>query len=559
VPLPVQEQLSRGDYSAILSPMSKRRLWNRLRLDTDHGEEEARALLQKRIALVIGTVALLWLAVSVTSYVNAALFMPASLTAPGSTRAGLGHNGGMLALFVCWLFCRGGARSIRTLAWLDAGTTIGTAVVMAVIVNAVDVRFRPDLSMSMGMLGTLVMRAAVVPSNGTRTFAIGAVSTLILLAGILNLHWSIPASPDAFPAVVLATQSGTWLVFGVLVSVITSRVIYGLTAQVKEAARLGQYTLERKIGQGAMGVVYLARHALLRRPTAIKLLAGTAPGERALERFEREVQTTAALRHPHTVAIYDYGRTPEGVFYYAMEYLDGIDLEQLLRDDGPMPEGRVVNILLQVTGALEEAHGAGLIHRDIKPSNIMLCEYGRQVDFAKVLDFGLVRDASAPEAGHSTSQVLTGTPLYMSPEAINASATIDPRSDIYALGALAYALLTGAPPFTGNTAVEVCAHHLHSKVVPPSQRLPHALTPALESLVLDCLHKLREERPASVAVVAERLAACPVPAWTEEYARTWWSQRGATLRAARCSGAAGSSDRVGATVAVDLAERAQGA
>jgi serine/threonine-protein kinase len=531
----------------------RRSFWSRLGFGSVPGDvEEGRAFLQRRIAFFIGALSLLWIFLGLTSTVSALLYMPEAVSGPGSSRAGGLHLLGTVALILVWAVVRRGRWSLAALNWFDAGVVIGQTVLVALVMDAVDIRFRPDMSITMGFSCTIIGRAAVVPSNGARTGLLGVVAALMIFAATIYTHLHL--APGSFmPPVVAATQIGMWLSFAVLLSTAISRIIYGLSLKVQEAARLGQYTLERKIGEGAMGVVYLARHALLRRPTAIKLLSPGRGGQTDLERFEREVQTTSALRHPNTVAIYDYGRTPEGIFYYAMEYLDGVDLEQLVAREGTLPEGRVVHILTQICGALEEAHAAGLIHRDIKPSNVLLCDHGHQPDFAKVLDFGLVKDASA-EAGSSLSgvQTLTGTPLYMSPEAITTPSKLDGRSDLYALGAVAYTLLTGGPPFAGRTAVEVCGHHLHTPVEPPSQRRGRPVTPALEALVLACLAKDRAARPAGAAEVATRLAACPVPPWTVADARAWWDGPGAALRAARSAQPrAGLSD----TVIIDLAAR----
>jgi serine/threonine-protein kinase len=535
----------------------KSRFWSSLGLGRIPGDpEESRALLQRRIAAFVGSLLLLWLLVTATSYVSAAVYMPELIRARGTVWVAVVHNAGTLGLFVVWLVLRTGKRSLTTLAWLDAGTTIAQACVMASVMNSVDLRFRPDLSMTMALATMLTGRAAVVPSSGPRTLAIGALSAGVVFAGAVLTHFGLPPERRFMPPPVPVAQVGMWLVFVVFLSTTVSRVIYGLVRQVREAARLGQYTLERKIGQGAMGAVYLARHALLRRPTAIKLIAAGQQSARANERFEREVQATSGLRHPNTVAIYDYGHTPDGVFYYAMEYLDGVDLERLLAHEGPLPEGRVARILTQVASALDEAHTAGLIHRDIKPSNLIICDYGHQPDFTKVLDFGLVKETEASDASMSESgtQAFIGTPLYMAPETITAPSTVDGRTDLYALGAVGYALLTGNPPFSGGSPVEVFSHHLHTPVVPPSRLRSEPLSPDLEALVLSCLAKDRAERPASAAELTERLRACPVTPWTRADARAWWDRQGAEMTRLGSREATRSRPSA-ATLAIDLAER----
>jgi len=315
-----------------------------------------------------------------------------------------------------------------------------------------------------------------------------------------------------------------------------------------------RYRLERKLGAGGMGIVYEARHAMLRRPTAIKLLPPDKAGQVAIERFEREVKLTARLRHPNTVTIYDYGRTPDGIFYYAMELLDGATLEQVVEAGGPLPPARVGYLLAQAAGALSEAHGLGLIHRDIKPANIMVCNQGGQVDVVKVLDFGLVKDINPREPGASLSEThtdtITGTPLYLSPEAVTHPGELDGRSDLYALGAVAYYLLTGCHVFDGSSVMEVCSHHVLTPPVPPSQRLGRALPPALEALVLACLAKAPADRPASAADFIARLERCELEVWENADARAWWSNHTIEGVRSRPSRAAGSQ-----TIMVDLARR----
>lgn len=301
-----------------------------------------------------------------------------------------------------------------------------------------------------------------------------------------------------------------------------SRVISRLHRQMEAALKLGQYTLTEKLGEGAMGVVYKARHAMLRRPTAIKLLPHGVGGEERFARFEREVQMTSQLTHPNTVVIYDYGRTDGGVLYYAMEFIDGITLDTLVTIYGPLPAGRVVWLLRQACGALSEAHEAGLIHRDVKPGNLMVCIQGGTVDFVKVLDFGLVKERGDEGADLSQPGTVMGTPLYMSPEAIRSPDSVDARSDLYSLGAVGYFLLTGGPVFESDNVVDICRQHLYDEPVPPSQRAECPVPNSLEAVILRCLRKDPAQRFPSARRLAEALEACEVPAWTQAEARRWW-------------------------------------
>jgi serine/threonine-protein kinase len=312
--------------------------------------------------------------------------------------------------------------------------------------------------------------------------------------------------------------------------------------------KVGPYRLIARLGRGAMGVVWEARHALLRRPTAVKLLAPGTEGERALARFEREVQLTAGLTHPSTIAIYDYGRTADGVFYYAMELLHGINLLQLVDLDGPLPPARVVHLLRQACGALTEAHAAGLIHRDIKPANLMVCVYGGIPDFLKVLDFGLVKDVAAVEGategraaessgdtGLSQDGSLLGTPLYMAPEGMSDPTHVDARADIFALGAVGYFLLAGKSPFPGRTAIEVFRMERQGPPPPLSRVARHPVPASLDETIGRCLSFRREDRPGSAEALDALLEACAfAPSWKVEDARSWWRDRGpAALASAR--------------------------
>ncbi len=306
-------------------------------------------------------------------------------------------------------------------------------------------------------------------------------------------------------------------------TLIVARLQHQAQKAAIEARQLGQYRLQEKIGAGAMGVVYKGQHAMLRRPTAIKMLDIERVNEASIQRFEREVQVTCKLNNPHTVAIYDYGRTPEGVFYYAMEYLDGVNLQTLVDHYGPQPEGRVVSILRQICGSLYEAHSSGLVHRDIKPGNIMLNRRGAEPDVVKVLDFGLVKAMEDKNDGRQSAGGMSGTPLYMSPEAIQTPDSVDACSDLYAVGAVGYFLLTGETPFSAQTLGELCQQHLTAIPDAPSRRLGRAIAAELEHAILACLEKSRARRPQTardLAAILDRVTA----KWSLDDAEEWWSR-----------------------------------
>jgi serine/threonine-protein kinase len=399
----------------------------------------------------------------------------------------------------------------------------------------------------------LLVYAVYVPSTARHTLLVAALMTLPLL-GCIYIAFSAwdPALHDPPAAIWPKGQVGDMAVPATMASAILwaiavamaaafSQTIHGLRKAVSDIRRLGQYTLEKKLGEGGMGVVYRASHALLRRPTAVKLLLPDRAGKDALARFEREVRRTAMLTHPNTVTVFDYGRTTEGVFYYAMELLEGASLDEIVEVDGPQPEGRVIHILEQVAASLAEAHDAGLIHRDVKPANILIVDRGGISDLVKVVDFGLVKDigvraAVASEPALTHADAITGTPLYLAPETVSAPETVDARTDLYALGAVGYWLLTGTHVFAGKSVLEVCAHHLHSVPEPPSVRLGASVGDDLEALLLACLAKRPDDRPASAHVLRERLRACAAAGtWTNALAARWWARNRDKLR----SGAAG--------------------
>ncbi|HEY2893172.1 MAG TPA: serine/threonine-protein kinase, partial [Pirellulales bacterium] len=355
-------------------------------------------------------------------------------------------------------------------------------------------------------------------------------------AWLSDLGFGVATEIDADEAFrpVMVLRNAFWTLFGLLSAVALLLLVMTFVARRMEtrmreaviaAGQLGQYALEEKIGEGGMGSVYLGRHAMLRRPTAIKLLEPSKTTEISIARFEREVQHTSQLNHPNTITIYDYGRTNEGVFYYAMEYLSGLSLQSLVERFGAQPDGRVIHIMLQVCGSLIEAHSQRLIHRDIKPANIMLTARGGVRDFVKLLDFGLVKAVDAEKQRTLTAaDAITGTPLYLPPESIQDTDRADERSDLYSLGGVAYFLLTGHPVFEAGGVMEIIRKQVEDLPMPPSKRLGHAICPDLEQLVLKCLAKRPQDRPQSASEVVKALRNCvPLVSWNSRDADNWWS------------------------------------
>jgi len=430
---------------------------------------------------------------------------------------------------------------------------------------------RPELSVACGFTIVLVLRAILVPSTWRRTLLIGALSSAPVVMVAWVAHTGQPRGEWNLPIALYPAITALWAALAVATSVLASRVIFGLRARVDRAMQLGQYVLEEKIGEGGMGVVYRARHAMLRRPTAVKLLDPTRAGDDALARFEREVTATSRLTHPNTVAVYDYGRTQDGTFYYAMELLDGIGLDQLVAHAGPLPPGRALHLLAQISASLAEAHAAGLVHRDVKPANVMLCQRSGAADVVKVLDFGLVKEIGSDDAAlaitpplahadvaRTQAGVVMGTPLYLAPEAIRGE-EVDARADIYSLGCVAYFLLTGTDAFAAPSLGKVLDAHLKSEPPSMSERLadvdPSAspIPEDLEALVRACLEREAGARPKHARELRERLSRCKdFGTWSEDDAHLWW-KRQSTMRLA--ASRPDTSEELAATLAVDWTER----
>jgi serine/threonine-protein kinase len=387
------------------------------------------------------------------------------------------------------------------------------------------------LSTQISWVGALMlMYAAIVPTPPRKMLVVG------LLAASMNpVAMLIARARGAWdfgpPIGALLMHYPDYILVGA--AVLIASVVTRLGQQVKKARELGSYQLGELLGRGGMGEVYKAKHRMLARPAAIKLIRaemlGAADDETArlaITRFRREAEAAANLRSEHTVELYDFGVTSDDTLYLVMEYLDGMDLETLVRQKGPLSPGRVSFILRQVCDSLDEAHGYGLVHRDIKPANIHLGRVGRKHDFVKVMDFGLVKaiSDSAPEETLATipGQMAVGTPAYMSPE-MALGETVDARTDIYALGCVAYFLLTGELVFGGEKAVNLIAKHLQAEPVPPSERTTQAIPPSLERLIMKCLAKDPNSRPQSAAELSDALSWVSADAWGEKQASEWWT------------------------------------
>jgi hypothetical protein len=380
----------------------------------------------------------------------------------------------------------------------------------------------------------MVLDAIYIPKGWRKAAIVSSALAMLPLATLTGVYLVLPASvrwvgelrADGVKPLAVFGLDTMFLLTLAAISSFAAQTISRLRSQIAEARRFGQYRLGKQIGAGGMGEVFLAEHELLKRPCAVKLIrpqvvlrAGT------IERFEREVRINAKLSHPNTVEIFDYGRTEDGTYYYVMEYLPGMSLADLVDRHGPLPPGRVVYLLRQVAMALQEAHEAGLIHRDIKPSNIFAAKRGAMDDVAKLLDFGLVRPVATAASPHTSDEgKILGTPLYMSPEQATGSRSLDARSDIYSVGAVAYYLLTGRPPFNKETAIEAIIAHARDAVVPPSQ-LHHGLPVDLDDVVVRCLAKDPRDRfPDAEALEISLGRCCCATSWDKNLARQWWRE-----------------------------------
>lgn len=443
---------------------------------------------------------------------------------PGNLIAGLGMALSLALVLVA------GRLSDRPQLLITVGLVfeVATAFLVALLNWAV-----PEAMFGMGVSWVcviIVAYPAIVPAEPRRVLIAALLAAsmdpLVYVAGATQ---GAPAVMDGFGL--------TWTFLPnymcALMAVVPAKVIRGLGQRVSRARELGSYRLEEKLGHGGMGDVYRATHRMLVRPAAIKLIkpevlgASTKEGAAVIvERFKREARAAANLRSPNTIELYDFGTTAEGTLYYVMELLEGLNLQEIVDRFGPLPPARVVHFMRQACLSLGEAHDRGLVHRDIKPSNLVAARLGLGVDHLKVLDFGLVKadPEHADQGVHLTSpNVTTGTPAFMSPEMALGDGPVDRRADIYALGCVAYWLLTGRTVFEGATPVAILMAHVRDMPVPPSELSELDIPPELDEVVLSCLEKDPENRPNTTMDLYSSLCCIPVPPWNSATALEWWT------------------------------------
>ncbi len=427
-------------------------------------------------------------------------------------------------------------RGDRTLARVQ-GLAIMIVAFSLIILIPLIAAFHPQRDPFLPVALILFTTAAFLPCRNAQVWLAGMTVVLAAVSEFLfpELITEVGRYWDGFDART-ALFERLWRVVGVSmlggVSVLVSRSLYRLQRSAHKAKRLGNYLIEKELGAGGMGKVYLARHAMICRPTAIKVLSSPEDtADSALARFEREVQLSASLTHPNTITIFDFGRTADDTFYYAMEYLEGLDLDKLVEHFGPVPPERAIYFLRQVCGSLSEAHGRGIVHRDIKPSNVFITHRGGLYDFVKVLDFGLARKVQqAEETGLTKTGMVLGTPRYIAPESIYGTKRSDARSDLYNLGGVAYWMLTGRPLFPGASSVDLIIDHVKTIPEPPSAVAEQSIPRELDAVIMKCLEKDPDDRYQTSDELVQALQKVPVgPPWSQDLARAWWDEHGSEL------------------------------
>lgn len=481
---------------------------------------------------------------------SAAIFLAAvtaCLLAWTFLNGSLQRNGWVAAVKVVRLLIAGGVAAVLlsrrplTVGWvraLEFGLFGSMTVLLGVIEYQVCIEALSQgdaLAMSTniknGVIGSIILMmlyGALIPNDTVTAAKVILTMALVPIAAFTLLmeleHPDLLRELEAMRSADHAGSNAMSLLAGAALAIYSAHVLNGLRSDLHAARKFGQYRLGRKLGIGGMGEVFFAEHQLLKRPCALKLIRTESDADPlAVARFEREVKSAARLSHPNTIAIYDYGRTEEGTFYYVMEYLPGMSLHDLVKEYGPLPPGRLVYLMRQVCAGLAEAHSLGIIHRDLKPANIFVTLRGGEADVAKVLDFGLVKLTADPDAPELTSdRSVSGTPAFMAPEQATGDRAVDSRTDVYSLGAIAYFALTGRSPFQGATAMAIMIAQVRDPVVPPSQ-VREDIPDDLEQVILRCLAKDPTDRYPDVRALGRDLASCNcVRDWDEEKAEAWW-------------------------------------
>jgi len=485
-------------------------------------DHETRAHLQRRLRLVTGVVGIVCLVLWIVFLIDQLVGGAEALPLLGRFLFRFPH----VVLTLLWVVglglhvvLRRTAPSMGGLIAIDAGFAIATYVPCVAIFHLLPWYSFTGYPIAVTFLVLFVLaRAVLVPSGAWSTLLISAPAPLAILASQLarGATYAFPDQPYSSNHYVdMLVQHQIVLWGAVAVATVASRVNASLRRDRYDARRIGQYDLQRVIGRGAMGEVHEATHALLKRPTAIKMIRPDRAGEAAIDRFEREVRNTSRLRHPNTVIVYDYGRTADGVFYYAMERLDGSHLRDVVDTTGPFGAARTIHVLDRVCAALEEAHGLQLVHRDVKPENVMLCEQGGEFDVVKLLDFGLVR-----EIGRHGNHEIAGTPETMAPEIARGDPP-SPVSDLYSLGVVGWFLLTGQRLFDSDSTAVVLDQHATFDV--DLSRLPASVPRDLCEVLETSLRKQPRGRFASAAAMRAALRACAdAGRWTASDAESWW-------------------------------------
>jgi serine/threonine-protein kinase len=455
------------------------------------------------------------------------LLLPVKVFAPGSQLlwlAGVMATLG-LSLSVAWIAAR---EMMAPEKLLDLGLLFEVLGGLCLAISQHSVPYQPGV-ISRGWTGVAVWVLAfplIIPNTRRKVITVTILTAAMDPLGLaLHVAAGAPAPPP----------NAYWMFFTTAlaagIAIFIHRIVYQNAVDASKSQDMGSYHLEELLGRGGMGEVWRASHRLLARSSAVKLIRPDslgAGGADVLKRFEREAQATAALRSPHTVEIYDFGTTEGGTFYYVMELLEGYDSETLINAFGPLAPHRAIHLLRQVCKSLAEAHERGMVHRDIKPANIYICRYGLENDFVKVLDFGLVK-SNLPIGGHNSALtaagIVAGTAEYISPEMARGDATVDSRADLYALGCVAYWMLTGKLVFEGATAMDILIEHVKTKPTPPSQKASQPIPAKLEEIILALLQKDPNNRPQTAQEIDRMLASVPLPEpWTDGHAERWWKE-----------------------------------